>query len=132
MRTMLTIASLAFVATTSLAFAQAAPPKPTAAAIAQTGTVVAPAPTTGLNPEVAMATWSRNVELKQANCQTKGPLYTFMAPHKPGDLLPSGKMATTFTNGQCKFDVAKAKAQLGIASGAVVAGTIPTPAAPKK
>jgi hypothetical protein len=57
-----------------------------------------------------MAAYNLAVAERSKNCGLKGKFFVWLAPHKPGDALPSGRIARTFTNGTCRINAAAVRA----------------------
>lgn len=130
----LTIATVALVATSVAALAQATPPAasqgapaatPQAARTATPPPAATPAPqasTTGgsfgnnvaQTAVAARAAYSAKVQGKAAACTAKGALYEYVAPHSVGDANPKGGFWATNSNGSCRIVSMKKAMERGL------------------
>jgi hypothetical protein len=69
------------------------------------------------SPDAAKATYLRNLAAKQADCQGKGALYRYTAPHAAGDSDGKGGFYTNNSSGSCRRIVTAAQMQALQAAG---------------
>jgi pyruvate/2-oxoglutarate dehydrogenase complex dihydrolipoamide acyltransferase (E2) component len=131
LNSLIAIATLALVSGNAIASAQTAPPKPTAPVVvappavrpAQPVGVGAPVGSIARNvaatPDAARIAYQRNLALKQTECQGKGPLYKYTAPHVAGDSDGKGGFYTNNTSGSCRRIVTAAQMQALQAAGLI-------------
>jgi pyruvate/2-oxoglutarate dehydrogenase complex dihydrolipoamide acyltransferase (E2) component len=132
LNSLIAIATLALVSGNAIASAQTAPPKPTAPVAAPAVRPAQPVPVPGIGapvgsiarnvaatPDAARIAYQRNLALKQTECQGKGPLYKYTAPHVAGDSDGKGGFYTNNTSGSCRRIVTAAQMQALQAAGLI-------------